>query len=99
MNDEAQSDYLRPAEDGLPMRTGESYAIAKLSVVELYLKMAMQAVKDNPWRATYYIDLQAGPGKNNLGGTIALGSPLIALTCTVPFQFYRFNEADLELVN
>ncbi len=90
--------YLQPIDDGLPMRMGESYAVPKLKVVELYLQMAMNAVKDNPWRATYYIDLQAGPGKNNLGGTVALGSPLIALSCPVPFQYYRFNEADSDLV-
>lgn len=79
------------------MRDGQQYAKAKLKVVQLYLEMAMTAVKDNPWRAKYYIDLQAGPGKNNLNGEIVLGSPLIALTCPVPFDYYRFNEKDPKL--
>ncbi len=46
MGEESQSQYLEPIEDGLPMRNGERYAIAKLKVVELYLAMAMKAVKD-----------------------------------------------------
>jgi three-Cys-motif partner protein len=86
--------YLQPVDDGLPMRSGGDYARAKLQVVQEYLNMAMTAVKTKPWRTSFYIDLQSGPGKNNLDGKIELGSPLIALNCPVPFENYRFNEGD-----
>lgn len=92
-------DYLKPVDDGLPMRSGGTYARAELQVVQEYLNMAMTAVKRRPWRSSFYIDLQAGPGKNNLDGKFELGSPLIALNCPIPFENYRFNEADPNLAN
>lgn len=95
----SQTTLLQPVDDGLPMRQGQKYALAKLKVVELYLNMAMKAVGNSKWRKTFYIDLQAGPGKNNLEGQITLGSPLIALTCEVPFEGYLFSEKDVLLAS
>ena len=45
-------------------------------------------MKDKKWRALNYIDLQAGPGKNDFdpSGDIMLGSPLLALTTRFPFD-------------
>ncbi len=86
--------YLKPVDDGLPMRSGGEHARQKLRVVEEYLNMAMTAVKKSPWRSSFYIDLQAGPGKNSISNTVELGSPLIALNCAEPFDNYRFNEAN-----
>jgi len=99
MTDSDPSRYLQPVDDGLPMRSGQSYALAKLKVVELYLKIAMTAMRDKPWRATYYLDLQAGPGKNRIDDAVELGSPLISLTCPVPFTNYRFNEGNIEMAD
>jgi three-Cys-motif partner protein len=46
------------------------------------------------WSERFYIDLQAGPGKNRVGSTVLLGSPLIALTSPHPATQFRFNELD-----
>ncbi|MBN8592255.1 MAG: three-Cys-motif partner protein TcmP [Anaerolineae bacterium] len=91
--------YLQPIDDGLPMRSGGDYALAKLKVVEEYLKISMTAVKNTNWRSSFYIDLQAGPGKNILDGKIELGSPLIALNFPRPFTHYRFNEGNPTLAH
>jgi three-Cys-motif partner protein len=51
-------------------------------------------MRKKPWRKRFYIDLQAGPGKNHVEhtGEILLGSPLLALTCGAGFTDYRFVE-------
>lgn len=48
------------------------------------------------WKDRCYLDLQAGPGKNQIGEDIALGSPLIALSAENPFNHFYFNERDTE---
>jgi three-Cys-motif partner protein len=88
--------YLLPEPDGLPTRPSQDYVFYKLKALSTYLKIAITAVGDK-WPDIFYIDLQAGPGKNEVGKSVVLGSPLIALTTeNHPTQF-RFNEFDSEL--
>lgn len=51
-------------------------------------------MRQKDWSGLHYIDLQAGPGKNDIGGNILLGSPLLAMTLEHPFTRYHFNEMD-----
>lgn len=48
------------------------------------------------WRSRAYIDLFSGPGKCLVEGTGEEidGSPIVALTCRVPFTHYFFNDRD-----
>jgi three-Cys-motif partner protein len=87
--------FLLPEDDGLPTRLSNDYAKHKLKAVEDYLQMASTAMRSKPWCARFFLDLQAGPGKNTINNAIFLGSPLIALTTQYPFTHYRFNELDL----
>lgn len=86
--------YLLPLDDGLSMRESQPYAEGKLYALEAYLKIAQIAMKKQKWRASNYIDLQAGPGKNLIENDIYLGSPLISLGVKPPFTHYWFNELD-----
>jgi three-Cys-motif partner protein len=58
----------------------------------------MTAVKRSNWREKFYIDLQAGPGKNFIEESqkVFLGSPLQALEVVPHFTRFRFNELDGE---
>ncbi len=88
------SSYLLPQDDGLPMRSSQEYAKDKLRILESYIYQFITSMRTQPWRALYFIDLQAGPGKNHFkqSQSIFLGSPLIALTSRYPFTQYRFVE-------
>lgn len=86
--------FLLPEPDGLLTRPGNDYARYKLLAVETYISMANTAIRKRPWRDRYYIDLFSGPGKNQIGTSIMLGSPLIALTLEHPFTQYRLNESE-----
>ena len=90
------SKFLEEAEDGLPMRESQPYALYKLNSLSEYLKRATVAMKSKPWRERYFIDLQAGPGKNRIGTSVHFGSPLISLLTDAPFTQYRFNELDAD---
>ncbi len=89
--------HLQPVDDGLPIRESNEYARYKLKALEIYIQITNTAMRDKPWAERYYIDLQAGPGKNKIGNEILLGSPLIALLNEYPFTQYRFNELNPEL--
>ena len=89
--------FLLPYDDGLAMRRSNNYARYKLKALEIYIEITNTAMKDKPWRDRYYIDLQAGPGKNIIGGSIVLGSPLVALTTKYPFTQYCLNEYAADL--
>ncbi len=80
--------YLKPEHDGLPMRDSQDYAKDKLTILKGYMARFTTAMKDKKWRTLNYIDLQAGPGKNEFSpsGDIMLGSPLLALTTRFPFH-------------
>lgn len=84
--------YLLEEDDGLLMRDGQTYALYKLKALEEYLIRATTSMKSKPWRERYFIDLQAGPGKNSIDNAVRFGSPLIALTAKSPFTQYRMNE-------
>lgn len=91
--------FLLPEEDGLVMRDSQTYAIDKLKAVATYIKITTTAMRNKLWRGRYYIDLQAGPGKNKIGNEVLLGSPLIALTDEHGFTHYRFNDGNLANVD
>ncbi len=90
--------YLKPEDDGLPCRPAKPYVHYKLKALEVYLTMVNTAMRDK-WPKRRYIDLQAGPGKNQIGGAIVLGSPLISLTIPHPATHFIFNELDPQLCN
>lgn len=91
------SKYLLPEPDGLPTRPSRDYARYKLAAVQHYLSIANTAMYARPWYARNYLDLQAGPGKINIGQEVLLGSPLIALTAPHPADHFIFNELDDEM--
>ena len=88
--------YLLPKADGLITRSSQEYVRYKLNALTLYLEMTNTAMHNQPWSARYYIDLQAGSGKNQVGTSVELGSPLIALASKFPPTHFRFNEKDEE---
>ena len=96
--------YLRNEDDGLMMRESHDYAKDKLTILKGYAYRFSTSMRGKLWTALNYIDLQAGPGKNQFSssGEIRLGSPLVALTTQHPFNNYFFVEsgkqefADLE---
>ena len=93
-------DYLRNVEDGLKSRPSGEYATEKLDIVRRCISMFSTAMKNQAWiSALNYVDLLAGPGKNIIRetGEIRLGSPLLALTATDPFDNYFFVESDAEI--
>ncbi len=86
---------LKPVDDGLPMRPNKEHATDKLRVLGGYIHRFITSMRERPWRAFFYIDLLAGPGKNRFpDGTVMFGSPLIALNSTYPFTNYRFVDFD-----
>lgn len=86
---------LKPVDDGLPMRNNQNHSRDKLRVLDGYVHRFITAMHKMPWRAFFYIDLMAGPGKNQFpDGSVMLGSPLIALEAKHPFSHYRFVERD-----
>jgi len=88
--------YLQPNEDSLPMRQSQDYARDKLTILRGYVHRFVTSMRDKRWRALFFIDLMAGPGKNKFepSGAVMLGSPLIALTAQYSFTHYRFVEID-----
>jgi len=89
--------FLLPEDDGLPVRSSNEYARYKLLAVQTYIEITNTSMKEKPWKDRYYVDLFAGPGKNKIGNSIVLGSPLIALTTQMPFTQYRLNEKSAKL--
>ncbi len=89
--------YLSSVEDGLPTRSSQEYAKLKLKTLETYLDITTTAMRNKNWAGMFYLDLQAGSGKNKIGKEIILGSPLMALNLEYPFTHYRFNELDKKL--
>lgn len=93
-DEQNESKYLLPVDDGLPMRASGEWAKVKLSVLGYYIDLSTVAMHRKPWRRRYYIDLQAGPGKNVIENTgeIMLGSPLLALLRGKGYTDYRLIE-------
>lgn len=91
LNDEK---FLLPEDDGLSMRESKDYVRYKLNALDFYLDVTDTAMHQQKWTERFYIDLQAGPGKNRIGDAVLLGSPLIALASPHPATQFRFNEFD-----
>ncbi len=92
--------YLRPENDGLPMRRSNACTEIKLGYLVRYLDMFTTAMRKKPWRALHYLDLFSGPGKCRIreNGRIILGSPLLALTLKYPFTRYLFVDNDQKMI-
>jgi three-Cys-motif partner protein len=93
------SNFLEPLDDGLPMSEWGHWAKDKLNVLARYIITSTTAMSSKTvyWRRRFYIDLQAGPGKNYVKerpDDIFLGSPLLALTQGAGYTDYRFVEWD-----
>ena len=84
-------EYLLPADDGLPMRPAGSWAKEKLDYLARYIAVFETSMRQK-WTIRNYVDLLAGPGKNQIRetGEVVLGSPLLALTTSHPFTGYFF---------
>jgi three-Cys-motif partner protein len=91
--------FLLDQDDGLPLRESKQHTLRKLRVVSNYMELFTKALQNTPWHAKYYIDLQAGPGKNRIGNRIIKGSPLLALTAQIPYDYYWFNEGMKDLAD
>ena len=74
-------DYLKPIADGLPMRQSGTWAKAKLDYVNRYIAVFETSMR-NKWERRNYIDIFAGPGKNQVRDTdeVLLGSPPVSYT-------------------
>lgn len=91
------ANYLKPEEDGLPMRASGAWAMEKLDYLRRYMDIFVTSMRDKPWRAMHYVDLFAGPGKcrtKDKSARVFLGSPLIALNVAHPFSGYFFVDLD-----
>lgn len=88
-------DYLKPIDDGLPMRESGPWAKEKLDYLDRYINIFETSMREK-WKKRNYIDLLAGPGKNRIrkSGEVLLGSPLLALVTTHPFSGYFFVDND-----
>lgn len=87
--------FLKPQEDGLPVRPAKTWAAEKLDYLARYIAMFTNSMRNLSWRALNYIDLFSGPGKcQEENGDVLLGSPLLALTAPRPFDMHFF--VDLE---
>lgn len=98
-NPRPDSNFLQPVDDGLPMRSAGQWAKLKLDVLGYYITLSTRAMKNKLWRRRFYIDLQAGPGKNLVEetGEVLLGSPILALTKGAGYSDYRFVEQNKPL--
>jgi len=87
--------YLQPQDDGLPMRPCGGWAAEKLDYLARYINVFETSMRQK-WPVRNYVDLLAGPGKNQDRdtGQILLGSPLLALTTTYPFTGYFFVDIE-----
>ena len=87
--------YLKPEDDGLPLRAAGPWAQEKLDYLARYIAV-FESSMHAKWRVRNYVDLLAGPGKNRIRdtGAVILGSPLLALTTRYPFTGYHFVELD-----
>ncbi len=102
-NAHPESVLLQPQDDGLPMSAWGRWAKDKLDVLARYIETSTTAMASRKmyWRRRFYIDLQAGPGKNYVKGhpdDVFLGSPLLALTRGAGYTDYRFVEEERESV-
>jgi three-Cys-motif partner protein len=79
------------------MRPSGSWAAVKLDYLARYINVFETSMRQK-WPVRNYVDLLAGPGKNQDRdtGRILLGSPLLALTTLHPFTNYFFVDLEEE---
>ena len=82
---------IETTDDGLLMRRSGEWAYDKLFYVNAYIGRFIVSMRNKNWRAINYIDLFSGPGKNRLPDErVIMGSPLLALMQSQPFDRYFF---------
>lgn len=83
--------------DGLPVRGSGAWAQEKLTYLGKYMSAFNQSMSDK-WQREY-LDLLAGPGRciEEDSGVEFDGSPLLALSCRVPFSGVTLVEGHPEL--
>jgi three-Cys-motif partner protein len=93
--------YLQPVDDGLPMRESRPYVCDKLEYIKRYVNTFSTSMKNQKWHSINYIDLFAGHGKYKVvarnNEKFLLGSALLALTASTPYDNYFFCELDLDI--
>jgi len=94
----ATGDFVTASDGGLAISIGP-WAKEKLHYIKRYCEIFNTGMK-NTWPVRSYIDLFAGPGicVVEKSGEELLGSPLVALTTTIPFSHYYFNDMDAESI-
>ena len=94
---------LEAYDDGLQMRPAGEWTYDKLYYLNAYIGRFIVSMRKKLWRAIQYIDLFAGPGKNQFSnGKIVSGSPLLALSQKQSFDHYFFSDIEpsyIELLN
>jgi three-Cys-motif partner protein len=82
-------------DDGLIVPEVGRWAETKYRHLALYQELFSKGMK-NRWGKRVYIDLYSGAGISRIRGTHTFlkGSPMLALTVSVPFDKYIFCEAD-----
>lgn len=94
----ATGDLTHGSDDELVLKVGP-WAKDKLFYIGRYCDIFNASMK-NKWPIRTYIDLFAGPGRCLIERTREEidGSPLIALSCRVPFTHYFFNDIQLDAI-
>ena len=85
--------------DGEVVLKAGTWAKDKLFYIRRYCYIFNEAMKDK-WAVRTYIDLFAGPGRCFVETTKEEidGSPLLALSCKVPFTHYFFNDIEPDAI-
>jgi len=93
------SQNLFVEDDGLPCPDIGSWAETKYRLLALYDGLFSTGMKYK-WDLRVYIDLYAGAGYGRIKGTkkVVMGSPILALTVSDPFDKYIFCEESAELL-
>ena len=87
-------------DDGMIIPEVGPWADSKYRHIALYDELFSSGMK-NKWHQRIYVDLYAGAGYSRIKGSQAqvMGSPLIALSVSTPFDKYVFCEEDEEKLN
>ena len=94
----ATGELIVGSDGELTIKVGR-WAKDKLFYIGRYCDIFNTAMKGK-WAVRTYIDLFAGPGMCLVRGTKREinGSPLLALSCDVPFTHYFFNDAESDVI-
>lgn len=94
----ATGELVIGSDNKLVIKVGR-WAKDKLFYIQRYCNIFNIAMKSK-WAVRTYVDLFAGPGVCLIQATKkeVKGSPLLALSCEVPFTHYFFNDAEPEVI-